>query len=131
LHRKYYHRIDLRYISNAKIIDLTLPIYATRRGQDLKNMGSKKHRRSRSRSSSQERSRRHVRSPEHSQSRNRSPVKGSRRRRRSDSGGSRSSGGSAGPSRHRGRESGHSSESDRDHRDRRTRSHGRSKDRDR
>ncbi|KAG1969086.1 cactin [Pimephales promelas] len=93
-------------------------------------MGSKKHRRSRSRSSSQERSRRHVRSPEHSQSRNRSPVKGSRRRRRSDSGGSRSSGGSAGPSRHRGRESGHSSESDRDHRDRRTRSHGRSKDRD-
>ncbi|KAG1969090.1 cactin [Pimephales promelas] len=91
---------------------------------------SKKHRRSRSRSSSQERSRRHVRSPEHSQSRNRSPVKGSRRRRRSDSGGSRSSGGSAGPSRHRGGESGHSSESDRDHRDRRTRSHGRSKDRD-
>ncbi|XP_056109421.1 splicing factor Cactin isoform X2 [Rhinichthys klamathensis goyatoka] len=93
-------------------------------------MGSKKHRRSRSRSCSQERSRRHVRSPEDRRSRNRSPVKGSRRRRRSDSGGSRSSGGSAGPSRHRGRESGHSSESDRDHRDRRARSHGRSKDRD-
>ncbi|KAK7159771.1 hypothetical protein R3I94_005951 [Phoxinus phoxinus] len=93
-------------------------------------MGSKKHRRSRSRSCSQERSRRHVRSPEDRQSRNRSPMKGSRRRGRSDSGGSRSSGGSAGPSRHRGRESGHSSESDRDHRDRRARSHGRSKDRD-
>ncbi|CAM4587621.1 unnamed protein product [Leuciscus chuanchicus] len=95
-------------------------------------MGSKKHRRtrSRSRSCSQERSRRHVRSPEDRQSRNRSPVKGSRRRGRSESGGSRSSGGSAGPSRHRGRESGHSSDSDRDHRDRRARSHGRSKDRD-
>ncbi|KAK7163661.1 hypothetical protein R3I93_007650 [Phoxinus phoxinus] len=93
-------------------------------------MGSKKNRRSRSRSCSQERSRRHVRSPEDRQSRNRSPMKGSRRRGRSDSGGSRSSGGSAGPSRHRGRESGHSSESDRDHRDRRARSHGRSKDRD-
>ncbi|RXN16194.1 cactin-like isoform X1 [Labeo rohita] len=95
-------------------------------------MGSKKHRRSRSRSRSREKSRRHVRSrsPEDRHGRNRSPVKDSRRRGRSDSGGSRSSGGSAGPRRHRGRESGHSSDSDRDHRDRRARSHGRSKDRD-
>ncbi|XP_048019732.1 cactin isoform X2 [Megalobrama amblycephala] len=94
-------------------------------------MGSKKHRRSRSRSLSRERSSRHVRSPEDRRGRNRSPVKGSRRRSRSDSGGSRSSGASAGPSRHRGRESGHSSDSDRYQRDRRVRSHGRSKDRDR
>ncbi|XP_043088297.1 cactin [Puntigrus tetrazona] len=93
-------------------------------------MGSKKHRRSRSRSRSPERSRRYVRSrsPEDRHGRNRSPVKGSRRRGRSDSGGSRSSGGSAGPSRYRGRESGHSSDSDREHRDRRA--HRRSKDRD-
>ncbi|ROL43652.1 Cactin [Anabarilius grahami] len=93
-------------------------------------MGSKKNRRSRSRSLSRERSSRHVRSPDDRHGRNRSPVKGSRRRSRSDSGGSRSSGASAGPSRHRGRESGHSSDSDRHQRDRRVRSHGRSKDRD-
>uniref|UniRef100_A0A9J7XDV2 Splicing factor Cactin n=1 Tax=Cyprinus carpio carpio TaxID=630221 RepID=A0A9J7XDV2_CYPCA len=93
-------------------------------------MGSKKHRRSRSRSRSPERSRRHVRSrsPEDRHGRNRSPVKGPRRRARSDSGGSRSSGGSAGPSRHRGRESGRSSDSDREHRDTRARSHRGSRD---
>uniref|UniRef100_A0A671RFN7 Splicing factor Cactin n=1 Tax=Sinocyclocheilus anshuiensis TaxID=1608454 RepID=A0A671RFN7_9TELE len=79
-------------------------------------MGSKKRRRSRSRSRPSERSSRHVRS--------RSPEDrhGPRRRARSESGGS------ADPSRHRGRESGHSSDSDRDHRDRRARSHRRSKD---
>uniref|UniRef100_A0A8C2EQD4 Splicing factor Cactin n=1 Tax=Cyprinus carpio TaxID=7962 RepID=A0A8C2EQD4_CYPCA len=95
-------------------------------------MGSKKHRRSRSRSRSPERSRRHVcsRSPEDRHGRNRSPVKGPRRQARSESGGSRSSGGSAGPSRHRGRESGRSSDSEREHRDRRARSHRGSRDRD-
>ncbi|XP_016374684.1 cactin-like [Sinocyclocheilus rhinocerous] len=87
-------------------------------------MGSKKHRRSRSRSRPSERSSRHVRSPEDRRGRNRSPVKGPRRRARSESGGS------ADRSRHRGRESGHSSDSDRDHRDRRARSHRRSKERD-
>ncbi|XP_059357190.1 splicing factor Cactin-like isoform X1 [Carassius carassius] len=90
-------------------------------------MGSKKHRRSRSRSRSPESTRRYVRSrsPEDRHGRNRSPVKGSRRRARSES-----SEGSAGPSRPRGPESGRSSDSDRDHRDRRARSLRRSRDTD-
>ncbi|XP_052403347.1 cactin isoform X2 [Carassius gibelio] len=90
-------------------------------------MGSKKHRRSRSRSRSPESTRRYVRSrsPEDRHGRNRSPVKGSRRRARSES-----SEGSAGPSRHRGPESGRSSDSDRDHRGRRARSLRRSRDTD-